>query len=195
MRSTHCLSCNSENRAHATVCAACGQPLADGPRDERPALEALRRRATIVFCDLSGYTALNEALDPEEVEQIMSRIKEDATRIIEGLGGTVNQFVGDEVMALFGIPIAHGDDPTRAVLAALRLHESLGPLAAEVHTRTGMTIALHTAVNTGFLLARRRDDREGRFTVTGDAVNTCARLLKMAGPDEIVAGASTARLV
>ena len=157
--------------------------------------EALRRRATIVFCDLAGYTALNEALDPEEVEAIMARIKADAIRIVEGLGGVVNQFVGDEVMALFGVPVAHGDDAARAVLAALALHEAIGPLAADVHDRTGMRIAFHTAVNTGLVVARRRDDREGRFTVTGDAVNTCARLLKLAQADEIVVGAPTQRLV
>ncbi|MCA9671818.1 MAG: AAA family ATPase, partial [Myxococcales bacterium] len=193
-----CPSCSAPLAAGDRFCSACGHALASASERDgvgAAAVDALRRRATVMFCDLSGYTALNEAFDPEEVEPIMSRIKADATSIVEAFGGLVNQFVGDEVMALFGIPVAHGDDAVRAVLAAQRLHRALDPLAADVLARSGMHIALHTAINTGLLLGRRRDDREGRYTITGDAVNTCARLLKLAGPDDIVVGASTRRLL
>ena len=82
-----------------------------------------------MFSDLTGYTALNEATDPEEVEAIMGRIKAEATAVIERHGGTVNQFVGDEIMALFGVPLARRDDPRRAVAAALELHPAVDRLS------------------------------------------------------------------
>ena len=76
-----------------------------------PLFEGERRQATVLFSDLSGYTAMNEQLDPEEVEEIMTRIKKESVRIVESYGGIVNQFVGDEILALFGIPTGHEDDP------------------------------------------------------------------------------------
>ena len=91
------------------------EPITD---KTQPLPEGERRRATIVFSDLSGYTSMNEELDPEEVEAIMSRTKQEAVRIVERHGGIVNQFVGDEVLALFGIPTANEDDPIRAIRAA-----------------------------------------------------------------------------
>ena len=83
-----------------------------------PQSEGERRQATILFSDLSGYTAMNEKLDPEEVQELMNRIKAKSIRIVEHHEGIVNQFVGDEILALFGIPNAHEDDPIRAVNAA-----------------------------------------------------------------------------
>ncbi|MCH8886588.1 MAG: zinc ribbon domain-containing protein, partial [SAR324 cluster bacterium] len=102
-----CPSCQHEKPPDARFCIACGQGLAapassDSITASIPSGE--RRQATIVFSDLSGYTAMNERLDPEEVQEIMSRIKAEAVRIVESHGGIVNQFVGDEVVALFGIP-------------------------------------------------------------------------------------------
>jgi class 3 adenylate cyclase len=87
-----------------------------------------RRHATVMFSDLTGYTALNEATDPERSKAIMGRIKDEATAVIERHGGTVNQFVGDEIMALFGVPLARRDDPRRAVAAALELHAAVDRL-------------------------------------------------------------------
>ena len=91
-----------------------------------------RRQATILFSDLSGYTAMSEILDPEEVEAIMNRVKEAAIRIVESHEGTVNQFIGDEVVALFGIPKSHEDDPSRAVKSALELHTMVSRMSGEV---------------------------------------------------------------
>ncbi len=98
--------------------------------------EGERRHATVMFSDLTGYTALNEAFDPEEVEQVMARIKREASEVIERHGGRVNQFVGDEVMALFGVPLARRDDPRRAVRAALELHAVVDAIAAGLVERT-----------------------------------------------------------
>ncbi len=154
-----------------------------------------RRCATIMFSDLSGYTAMNERLDPEEVEAIMHRIKTAAIRIVESRGGTVNQFVGDEVVALFGIPRAHEDDPCRAVHAALELHTFVRELNAEVEKDVGQTLGMHTGINSGLIVTSLRDQRDGKFGITGDVVNTGARLLAAANNDEILVSPVTQRLV
>jgi class 3 adenylate cyclase/tetratricopeptide (TPR) repeat protein len=145
----------------------------------------------VLFADLSGYTALTEAVDPEEVAGLLNRILGEAGRILEAHGGTVNQFAGDEVKAVFGVPAAHDDDPRRAVTAALELHRFVRDFDAEMRPRLGHALRLHTAINTGLVVAQRRDSREGVFGLTGDVVNTAARLLGQAGPDEILIGPAT----
>src|ERR1700690_1916301 len=118
-----CGHCGSACGVGQRFCNACGHALT--ALTATAADEGERRHATVMFSDLSGYTALNEATDPEDVEAIMGRIKAEATAVIERHGGTVNQFAGDEVMALFGVPLAHRDDPRRAVAAALELHDAV----------------------------------------------------------------------
>lgn len=157
--------------------------------------EGERRQATVVFSDLSGYTAMNEQLDPEEVEGIMSRIKKEAVRIVESYGGSVNQFVGDEILALFGIPTAHEDDPLRAVKAALELHEMVRHTSPEVEGRIGKPLRMHTGINTGLIVTHLRDDRDGLFGITGKTVNTGARLRSQAGSDVILVGPETQKLI
>jgi len=215
----HCAACEHDNPEGARFCAQCGTPLArscpacgvtvdseqrfctgcgarlDGTVPRQADADAERRPATVVFSDLSGYTALNEALDPEEVETIMQRVKDAATRVVEAHGGTVNQFVGDEIMALFGVPVARRDDAVRAVRAALALHASINQLAAEIAPRIGRTLTMHSGIDTGLVVARRTESHAGRFTLTGDTVNTAARLLKLAAGDEVVVSADSARLV
>jgi predicted ATPase/class 3 adenylate cyclase len=154
-----------------------------------------RRQATIVFSDLSGYTAMNERLDPEEVEALLGRLKEAAVGIVERHGGMVNQFVGDEVLALFGIPTAHEDDPLRAVRAALALHAMVRELSPEVEARIGQPLRMHTGIHTGLIVTNRRDDRDGRYGITGDTVNTGARLKAQADADAILVSAETQRLI
>lgn len=153
--------------------------------------EGERRHATVMFSDLTGYTALNEAFDPEEVETVMARIKREAVAVIERHGGRVNQFVGDEVMALFGIPVARRDDARRAVAAALELHSVVDAIAAELTQRLGRVLSMHTGIQTGLVIARRSDSRSGDFTLTGDTVNTAARLRGLAKPGEVVVSSQT----
>jgi class 3 adenylate cyclase/thioredoxin-like negative regulator of GroEL len=159
-----------------------------------PRWEGERRRATVLFSDLSGYTAMSEALDPEEVESVMVGIKADATRIVERHGGIVNQFVGDEVVAVFGIPVTHDDDPVRAVRAAVELHDAVRARCPKLEERLGRRVRLHTGVNTGLVVAHPAEDPSGRFVLTGDAVNTGARLRGVAEADEILLGPETERL-
>ena len=144
-----------------------------------------------MFSDLSGYTALNEAFDPEEVEALMARVKADASAVIERHGGTVNQFVGDEIMALFGIPVARRDDARRAVEAALELHAVVDAYLATLEPAFARSLAMHTGIATGLVVARRSDARAGDFALTGDAVNTAARLRSAAAAHEVVVSATT----
>ena len=185
-------------KAAAQAAAGEAVPAVDGAlpgagpaSNELPQEEGERRHATVMFSDLTGYTALNEAFDPEEVEAIMARIKREAVEVIEGHGGRVNQFVGDEVMALFGIPVARRDDPRRAVAAALELHRVVDGIAAEFSERLGRVLAMHTGVQTGLVIARRSDSRSGDYTLTGDTVNTAARLRGLAQPGEVVVSSQT----
>ena len=211
-----CARCDADNPAGARFCSACGAPLQAAcpscgaalpgrpallqrlrPRTRRaprrrPWMPGERRHATVMFSDLTGYTALNEATDPEEVEAIMGRIKDEATAVIERHGGTVNQFVGDEIMALFGVPLARRDDPRRAVAAALELHAAVGRLITDLGPAPGRPgLSMHTGINTGLVVARRSDARAGTYALTGDAVNTAARLRSLAGPGEVLVSADT----
>jgi class 3 adenylate cyclase/tetratricopeptide (TPR) repeat protein len=153
--------------------------------DHTTRAEGERRQATVLFSDLSGYTAMNEKLDPEVVAEIVGRIKAEAVKIVESHGGIVNQFVGDEILALFGVPIAHEDDPVRAVRAALALHRMVREIAPSVEVRIGQPVRLHTGIDTGLVVTNLRDRRDGTFGITGDAVNTGARLAAQSPTDEI----------
>jgi class 3 adenylate cyclase/tetratricopeptide (TPR) repeat protein len=154
-----------------------------------------RRYATVLFSDLSGYTAMNESLDPEDVRAVMARIKEQAVRIVEAYGGSVNQFVGDEVLALFGIPTAHKDDPVRAVSAAFELHDLVRHISPEVENKVGRPIRMHSGVATGLVVTHRSDDRDGRVGITGDTVNVGARLKSLADDDTVLVCPETRREV
>jgi class 3 adenylate cyclase len=188
--SMECTSCNHDLPGSAKFCPNCGTRIASAAAEEGE-----RRQATIVFSDLSGYTALNERLDPEEVEAIMDRVKREASTIIERHGGVINQFVGDEVVALFGIPIASRDDPRRAVRAARELHDAVRAIGVEVEPRIGCALSMHSGINTGLIVTRRSESRGGRFALTGDTVNTGARLLGLAAAGEVVVGPDTWRQV
>jgi class 3 adenylate cyclase/tetratricopeptide (TPR) repeat protein len=196
-----CPACQEPVTPASRYCSACGFALSTAPAPSSqptapPGEDAgERRHATIAFSDLSGYTTLNERLDPEEVEALMGRIKRESVTIVERHGGIVNQFVGDEVMALYGVPLARRGDPARAVRAAFELHAAVRAIGAEVAPRIGCSLSMHTGASTGRVVVRRSDTRAGQFTVTGDTVNTAARLRGLAADDEVVVGADTWREV
>jgi class 3 adenylate cyclase/tetratricopeptide (TPR) repeat protein len=208
-----CPNCSNLNPAGSKFCNECGHNLSqsDVPREATDSLpsttaeptapeftsvpEGERRQATVVFSDLSGYTSMNEQLDPEEVEAIMSRIKQEAVRIIEGHGGIVNQFVGDEVLALFGIPTAHEDDPVRAVRAARELHNLVRQISPEVEERISTRLRMHSGISTGLVVTHLRDIRDGSYGITGDTVNIGARLASHSEADEILVSPETHGLI
>jgi class 3 adenylate cyclase len=145
-----------------------------------------RKIVTALFCDVSGSTALGEELDPEVLRGVINPYFAEIRTIIERHGGTVEKFIGDAVMAVFGIPVVQEDDALRAVRAAAEIRERLPAVAAEV----GVELRFRTGVNTGSVLAG-----EGENLAIGDAVNVAARLEQAAAPGEIVLGADTLALV
>ncbi|MFN0317625.1 MAG: ATP-binding protein [Burkholderiales bacterium] len=198
-----CTNCGHRQPAAAKFCNQCGQRAgapastvaSHGTPPANPVATGERRQATVLFSDLSGYTAMNERLDPEEVRRIVGRIKSESVRIVENHGGIVNQFVGDEIMALFGIPVAHEDDPVRAVRAATELHDLVRAMSPEVAPRIGAPLRLHTGISTGLIVTGTEDRRDGTYGVTGDAVNTGARLASQAESDQILVSEETQRLI
>jgi class 3 adenylate cyclase/tetratricopeptide (TPR) repeat protein len=149
-----------------------------------------RKTVTVLFCDVTGSTAMGERLDPESFRQVMRRYFDIARRVIEHHGGTVEKFIGDAVMAVFGVPVLHEDDALRAVRAAAGLREELSLVNAELEAEFGTTVSIRTGVNTGQVVV----GTEERLA-TGDAVNVAARLEQAAAPGEIVIGPQTWRLV
>jgi class 3 adenylate cyclase/tetratricopeptide (TPR) repeat protein len=152
-----------------------------------------RKTVTVVFTDVTGSTSLGEQLDPEALRGVMGRYFETAQTVLERHGGTVEKFIGDAVMAVFGIPQLHEDDALRAVRAAAELRERLAALNEELERERGVRIALRTGVNTGEVVAG--DPAGGQFYATGDAVNVAARLEQTADPGEILVADTTYRLV
>jgi class 3 adenylate cyclase/tetratricopeptide (TPR) repeat protein len=151
-----------------------------------------RKVVTIVFSDVTGSTALGEQLDPEAMRRIMERYFAEMGSVIERHGGTVEKFIGDAVMAVFGIPAVHEDDALRAVRAAAEMRECLAALNEELAGRR-VAIAVRTGVNTGEVVAG--DPSRGQSFATGDAVNVAARLEQVAAPGEILLGPLTHQLV
>jgi class 3 adenylate cyclase/tetratricopeptide (TPR) repeat protein len=151
-----------------------------------------RRLVTILFADVTGSTALGEQLDPERLQEVLAAYFQAMREEIEAEGGTVEKFIGDAVMAVFGVPIAHEDDPARALRAALRMRRRLELVNTDLEKRFGVTLQIRTGVNTGEVLAAT-DPRPGEPMVTGDAVNVAARLEQTADPGGIVVSERTAR--
>lgn len=193
-----CPSCGAPNPPGNKFCYECGESLREGRHrtiTPVPGLAGERCYATIVFSDLAGYTAMNERLDPEEVEALLGRIKDAAVAIVERHGGIVNQFVGDEVLALFGIPRAHEDDPVRAVRAAVEVHEMVRAMSPEVEQRIAQPLRMHTGIHTGLIVTNQRDDRDGRFGIVGNTVNLGSRLKAMSTADDILVSPETRSLI
>jgi class 3 adenylate cyclase len=146
-----------------------------------------RRLVTILFADVVGSTALGESLDPEDLRTLLSRYFSIARDVIGSHGGTLEKFIGDAVMAVFGLPSAHGDDPARALAAALELRDTIRD-----DSTLGQRMPLRIGVNTGEVVATR-ETSGGEFLITGDAVNTTARLEQAAEPWQILVGERTVR--
>jgi class 3 adenylate cyclase len=111
-----------------------------------------RKHVTVLFSDLSGYTAMSEKLDPEEVKEIMSRIFGEIAQVVTKYEGFVEKFVGNAVMALFGVPKAHEDDPVRAIRAAQEIHAVVEPMSPEMQETIGHSLSMHSGVNTGLVV-------------------------------------------
>jgi predicted ATPase/class 3 adenylate cyclase len=152
-----------------------------------------RKTVTVVFTDLTGSTSLGERLDPEALRRVMERYFGETRSVLERHGGTVEKFIGDAVMAVFGIPTTHEDDALRAVKAAAEMRERLAVLNSELERERGVKLAVRTGINTGEAVVGDPESRQ--FYATGDVVNVAARLEQAAAPGEILLGPLTHRLV
>jgi class 3 adenylate cyclase/tetratricopeptide (TPR) repeat protein len=182
-----CSECGRGNPEASTVCEACGAQLR--ARD----VGEVRKTVTVLFCDVTGSTALAERLDPESMRMLISRYFQEMKSVLERHGGTVEKFIGDAVMAVFGIPIVHEDDALRAVRAAAEMRTTLTRLNAEFERDRGVRIDSRIGVATGEVVAG--DPSSGQTLVTGDTVNVAARLQQAAAPGQILLDGATHRLV
>src|SRR5947208_1912505 len=180
-----CPNCGTRNPEGFRFCGRCRSPLAEAAPERR-------KTVTVLFCDVSGSTALGERLEAESVREVMLRYFDEMRIAIERHSGTVEKFVGDAVMAVFGVPVAHEDDALRAVRAASEMLERLEELNDEFEGRFGSRIGLRIGINTGEVVAGDAGGGEG--FVSGDAVNVAARLEQTAGVGEVLLGELTWRL-
>ena len=182
-----CASCGQENPEIARFCLACGLPLADA----RGSATEERRLVSVIFVDMVGFTARAERLDPEEVQELLRPYYDALRRELESFGGVVEKFIGDAVVGVFGAPVAYGDDAERAVRAALAVRDTI---AAMDGADPRLDLKVRIAVNTGEALVIV-DARPalGEAMVTGDVVNTAARLQTAAPIGAVLAGEETYR--
>ncbi|HET9497272.1 MAG TPA: adenylate/guanylate cyclase domain-containing protein [Candidatus Limnocylindria bacterium] len=181
-----CPSCHREVAEGFAFCPHCGAAI-----ETSKASGEERKLVTLLFADVTGSTELAEALDAEVVRELMGEYFAVAREEIEARGGTVEKFIGDAVMAVFGVPVAHEDDPTRALRAALAIRARLDELNVQRRGTDAPQLQLRIGVNTGEVVATT-SPRPGEGMVTGDAVNVAARIQQLAEPGQIVVGERTA---
>jgi adenylate cyclase len=200
-----CAACGFACAPDFAFCPRCGAPLDAPPvapnpavtrRAEAPAAaEADRRLVTVLFADVSGFTSLSERLDPEDVRGFQNDLFTMLAEVIEHYGGFVEKFVGDAVMAVFGAPIAHEDDPERALRAALLMLDRVQLLSARWEMCFGGPVKLHLGINTGPVVAGRLGaGGDAAYAVTGDTVNTAARLLSASEEGQVLVSGTTRQL-
>jgi predicted ATPase/class 3 adenylate cyclase len=206
-----CPKCSFSNPPNFKFCGECGHDLRKPqevpstpepiPHPEKPlaekipitqlAIEGERKYVTALFSDMSGYTAMSEKLDPEEVKEITSRIFGEISNIVNKYDGFIEKFIGDAVMALFGVPKAHEDDPIRAIRAAMEIHDLVRAISPELEEKIEKPLSMHTGVNTGLVVTGELNLEKGTHGVAGDTINVAARLSSLAEADSVIVGHDT----
>jgi len=212
-----CSACGAELPVDARFCPQCGQAsltsaaatadfaspatytpklLAERILISKAVLEGERKQVTVLFVDISGFTALSARLDPEDVHALMTHAFEIMLAEVHQYEGTVNQFLGDGIMALFGAPIAHEDHAQRAVRAALGIQRALENYQREMNRERALTFKVRQGLNSGLVVVGSiGSDLRMDYTAVGDTTNVAARLQQAAEPGSIVIGETTHRLV
>ena len=156
-----------------------------------PSINGERKHITVLFSDLTGYTAMSERMDPEEVKEITTRIFDDVSKVVKKYDGFIEKFAGDAVMALFGAKEAHEDDPVRAIKAAREIHSIVNALSPKYEDKIEQVLSMHTGINTGLVVTGDINLEKGTHGVTGDAINVASRLSALGNADDILVGQNT----
>jgi len=157
----------------------------------RAKIDSERKYVTVLFADISGYTTLSERLDPEEVKDLVGHIIGEIAKVVIRYEGLTEKFAGDQVMALFGTPQAHEDDPVRAVKAASEIHEVVQRISPAVQDAIGQPLAVHIGINTGLVVTGKYDFAKATHQIAGDTVNVASRLCTLAKAGETLVGQTT----
>jgi len=203
-----CPQCNSSNAPEFKFCGECGydfttsSPTPPPPTpppsielsfEEKTKVETLetepqgeRKHVTVLFSDLCGYTAMSERLDPEEVKGIMDRIFGEIAQVVNKYDGCIDKFIGDAVMALFGTPKSHEDDPVRAIRAAQEIHDLVEAISPQLEERVGQPLSMHSGISTGLVVTGKVDQEKGAHGVSGDTINLASRLTSLASALKIL---------
>ncbi|WP_328720245.1 AAA family ATPase [Streptomyces sp. NBC_00247] len=185
-----CTYCRQSLPSGARFCPSCGTPCAEPPQGPADAPQEGRKVVTVLFCDMVGSTALSGALDPETLRGVTLRYFDLMGRQIETYGGTVEKFIGDAVMAVFGVPTVREDDARRALAASLGMLKALDGLNADLDATLGVRLGVRIGINTGRVVAGA-DTSARQALVSGETVNIAARLEQNAGPGEVLVGPDT----
>jgi class 3 adenylate cyclase/tetratricopeptide (TPR) repeat protein len=177
----------------AKFCDECGEQFETKGEVGKPKaiIEDERKQLTVLFSDLTGYTSILEKIDPEEVKEIMSRIFGEIALVITKYEGFIEKFYGDEVMALFGVPKVHEDDPVRTIRAAREIHDLVEAMNPKLKERIGQPLSMHSGINTGLVVTSSLNKAEGKYEFIGETINLASRLKSLAKSGEILVGLDT----
>jgi class 3 adenylate cyclase len=212
---TVCPACRAVNATGHKYCGECGYALTGCPAlgTLQTTLEFLpaeptgqtdpcpgeglfageRKYISALFSDLSNYSAISERLDPEEVKDILGRIFDEIIQVVHKYDGFVDKIVGDGIMVLFGLPLAHEDDAIRAVKAAFDIHCAISQLGSRIREKVGQSLSMHTGISTGLVVTNYGDSSVSRHGVAGDTINLASRLADMAYSGQILVDSNTYR--
>jgi class 3 adenylate cyclase len=162
-----CSECQVENLLTDKFCGECGHTLNEPLPKEKPILpsDSARKHVTVLFSDMSGYTAMTERLDPEETKEIMGKVFGEISKVVSKYGGFIEKFIGDAVMALFGVPISHEDYPVRAIKASREIHDVVSSLGSQYAKRIGKSLCMRTGICTGLVVTGKVNLEKGTHGV------------------------------
>jgi len=195
-----CSKCQFENPPNMKFCGECGASLRTTlppydfqPQDIKTSFVAQpeRKHVTALFSDLTGYASMAEKLDPEQVKEVTGCVFTGVKQIVAKYEGFIERVMGDGVLAFFGVPRGHEDDPIRAIQAAREIHELVQSLSPQYQEKLGVPLAMHSGINTGLVVTADVDPDKGTHGVAGDSVNVASRLSSIANPGEILVGRDT----
>ena len=188
-----CPRCQTLNPDTARFCSNCGQSLEVQPQARQP--EGERKLVTVLFADVVGSTAMGERLDPELITEVMNGAFKRMNQAVDRYGGTVSRLMGDAVLAIFGAPASHEDDPERAIRAGLEIVAAARDYAAEIDRQYGVDFQVRVGIHTGLAVLDRVGDRiRAEYTAMGDTPNVAARMQSAAAPGTVLVSADTHRL-